>query len=140
MRIPIKAAEPLRPEARKRPPSIHVSLQIGWLLTLSRTPVYEAKNRARTAPAVLNRRPATPPNGCARFRLSSTYASRAETVTKNPRMNSAHAPTDIGDQYLKMGPVSPGVTSMSMCQNLNQLAPRSAVSRIGQTSKVAKLA
>ena len=32
-------AEPLSPEARNNPPSIHVSLQIGWLLTLRSTPV-----------------------------------------------------------------------------------------------------
>ncbi len=55
-------------------------------------------------------------------------------------MNSAQAPTDIGDQYLKLRPVSPGVTSMSMCQNFDQLAPRSAVSRMGQKIKAAKLA
>jgi hypothetical protein len=35
----ISAAEPLNPEARKSPPSDQVSLQIGWLETLSRTPV-----------------------------------------------------------------------------------------------------
>ena len=33
------AAATLSPEARNSPPSAHVSLQIGWLLTLSSTPV-----------------------------------------------------------------------------------------------------
>src|SRR5207248_2997717 len=34
-----QAAAPLRPEARKRPPRVQVSLQTGWLLTASKTPV-----------------------------------------------------------------------------------------------------
>ena len=36
---PESTPAPLRPEARKRPPSDHVSLHTGWLLTLSSTPV-----------------------------------------------------------------------------------------------------
>ncbi len=71
VRSAINAADPLRPEARNRAPSIHVSLQTGWLLTLRRTPVYEAKNRARTPPTMLKARPATPPSGWALLRLSS---------------------------------------------------------------------
>src|ERR1700736_887552 len=108
MRIPIKAAEPLRPEARNRPPSVHVSLQIGWVLTLSRTPVYDAINSANRAPAMMKARPRTPPNGRLispvvepRSRRSSTNDSRADTVAKKPNTRSAQTPTDIGDQYLK---------------------------------------
>ena len=35
----ILAAAPLRPDARKSPPSVQVSLQTGWLLTARSTPV-----------------------------------------------------------------------------------------------------
>ncbi len=75
-----------------------------------------------------------------RERLSSTNASSADTATKKPNISSAQTPTDIGDQYLKLRPWSPGVTSTSMCQNFHQLAPRSVVRSTGQTSSVTKLA
>src|ERR1700687_2197081 len=113
-------------------------------------------NRARTPPTMLKARPRTPPIGAAgastvrnleppgspaepRARLSSTYDSRADTVGNRAKINSAQTPTDIGDQYLKLSPWSPGVTSMSMCQNFNQLAPRSTVSSSGQKINATKL-
>src|SRR5690348_4138772 len=64
--------------------------------------------------------------------MKGFHASRKETATKKPKISSAHTPTDMGDQYLKLRPVSPGVTLTSMCQNLIQLTPRSAVSKMGQ--------
>src|SRR5260370_25179438 len=67
-------------------------------------------------------------------RRSLNHASTADTKTKNPKTSSAQTPTDIGDQYLKLSEVSPGVTLTSMCQTRIQLTPRSAVSRIGQMS------
>src|SRR5229473_70586 len=146
VRSAIRAAEPLKPDARNRPPSIQVSLQIGWLLTLSSTPVYDATNRAKTPPMTLNAWPKTPPIGrpgsptVPRSRRSSTNDSSAETAAKKPKIKSAQTPTDIGDQYLKLRPVSPGVTSTSMCQNFHQLEPRSVVRSTGQTSRVTKLA
>ena len=72
-------------------------------------------------------------------RLLPSHESKADMVTKNPNTSKAHTPTDIGDQYLKLRLVSPGVTFTSMCQNFHQLAPRSAVSRIGQITVVGKL-
>src|SRR5229473_2590101 len=146
MKNATRAAEPLKPDARNRPPSIQVSLQIGWLLTLSSTPVYDATNRAKTPPMTLNAWPKTPPIGrpgsptVPRSRRSSTNDSSAETAAKKPKIKSAQTPTDIGDQYLKLRPVSPGVTSTSMCQNFHQLEPRSVVRSTGQTSRVTKLA
>ena len=63
----------------------------------------------------------------------------AEMSTKKPKTSKAHTPIDIGDRNLKFTPVSPGVTSMSMCQNLDQLTPRSAVRRIGHTIRAGRL-
>ena len=91
-----------------------MSLHTGWLDTASRTPVYPAMNRPTTAPAIdhsLASRPA--PSMPLRSRRS---ASRNDTVTKSPNATSAHAPTDIGDQYLKIGASWPGVVLTSMCQ------------------------
>ena len=67
------------------------------------------------------------------------HASTADTVTKKPKARRAQTPTDIGDQYLKFRPISPGVTSTIMCQNFHQLTPRSAVSKIGQSNVAGKL-
>ena len=50
-----------------------------------------------------------------------------------PNTTSAHAPTDIGDQYLKFRPASPGVVFHSMCQNRDGLAEVQR-SRIGPRS------
>src|SRR3981081_456373 len=103
-------------------------------------------NSPRMPPAMLKARPTTPPNGRAGApddvldRLSSTNASSADTVAKKPKTSRAQTPTDIGDQYLKLRHWSPGVSSISMCQNLGQPAPRSAVSSTGQTNSVIKLA
>src|SRR5256885_6997545 len=128
----MSAAEPLSPDARKSPPSTQVSLQTGWLLTLNRTPVYDAMKMATIAPMMLNALLTSigmmPPP------LFLIQASTAETVTKKPKARRAQTPTDIGDQYLKFRPKSPGVTSTIMCQNFHQLTPRSAVSKIGQSN------
>src|SRR4029077_14005211 len=127
------AAAPLTPEARNSPPSAQVSLQTGWLLTLSSTPVYEAMNRPSTAPTTLNarlRRRGT--KGAPRRWL--IHASTKEMKAKNPKTRSAQTPTDIGDQYLKFRLGSPGVTLTSMCQNLIQLTPRSAVKSNGHSN------
>src|SRR3981081_3501139 len=103
-------------------------------------------NSPRMPPAMLKARPTTPPNGRAGEpedvldRLSSTNASNADTVARKPKTSRAQPPTDIGDQYFTLTSWSPGVTSISMCQNLGQPAPRSAVSSTGQTSSVIKLA
>src|SRR5437879_10994301 len=93
---------------------------------------------ATTAPRTLNARFRGIGTMPALRRLLS-HASKAETVTKNPNTTRAHTPTDMGDQYLKLRPVSPGVTSTIMCQNFHQLTPRSAVSRTGQITVVGKL-
>ena len=55
------AADTLSPEARNSPPRAQVSLQIGWLLTLSRTPVYPATNTPSSAPMTMKTRPIGPP-------------------------------------------------------------------------------
>src|SRR5215469_13510514 len=68
-----------------------------------------------------------------------SHASTNDTNAKNPKIKRAQAPTDIGDQYLKLKLVCPGVTLTSMCQNLVQLSPRSAVRRIGQMTVAGKL-
>src|ERR1700680_2031996 len=97
-------------------------------------------NNPKIAPTTLKARPIVAPSRPAgRPPRSLTHVSSAETATKNPKTVRAHTPTDIGDQYLKFKPVSPGVTSTSMCQNLDQLAPRSAVNRIGQITIAARL-
>src|SRR2546427_12347990 len=131
----MSAAEPLSPDARKSPPSTQVSLQTGWLLTLNRTPVYDAMKMATIAPMMLNARLTTigmmPPP------LFLIQASTAETVTNKPKSRRAQTPTDIGDQYLKLRPVSPGATSTIMCQNFHQLAPTPSVSAMGQISVAA---
>src|SRR5438445_13836867 len=72
-------------------------------------------------------------------RRSLGHASAAETNAKKPNTSSPHAPTDIGDQYLKLIPVSPGVTSTSMCQKRDQLTPRSAVRRMGHSTVATRL-
>src|SRR5437868_4963740 len=138
MRSAMSAAAPPRPDARKRPPSDHVSLHTGWLLTLSRTPVYDATNMPSTAPTTLNSRFSSGGTSGAP-RRSLSHASAADTKANNPNARSAHAPTDIGDQYLKLSPETPGVTSTSMCQKRVQLAPRSAVRRIGQMTVATRL-
>jgi hypothetical protein len=58
--------------------------------------------------------------------------SRNVTVAMAPNTSNAQAPTDIGDQYLKLTPAAPGVVFHSMCQN-RRGRPRSRVSRIGDT-------
>jgi hypothetical protein len=80
------------------------------------------------------------PDRPARERRSRRNDSSAETAAKKPKIKSAQTPTDIGDQYLKLRPVSPGVTSTSMCQNFHQLAPRSVVRSTGHANRVTKLA
>jgi hypothetical protein len=49
-----------------------------------------------------------------------------------PKTASTHEPSDIGDQYLKLSPASPGVVFHSMCQNRHGL-PRSSASSSGAT-------
>src|SRR5439155_1123096 len=61
--------------------------------------------------------------------------SATSRTTKKLNTTRAHAPTDIGDQYLKIGPSPPGVVFTSMCQKRRGL-PRSRVSRTGHTSSV----
>ena len=92
----------------------------------------------RTAPTTLNTRFSSGGTK-GRPRRSLNHASAADTKAKKPNTRSAHAPTDIGDQYLKLTALSPGVTSMSMCQKRGQLTPRSAVRRMGQTTVATKL-
>ncbi len=73
-----------------------------------------------------------------RITRSRTRTSTNDTVTKTPNTTSAQAPTDIGDQYLKIGAlVARAWCSTSMCQKRSGW-PRSRVSRTGQGSSVAK--
>src|ERR1700682_2486622 len=95
--------------------------------------------RPRIAPTRLNVRPKVAPRRPDGRPLSLAHVSSAVTATKRPKNVSAHTPTDIGDAYLKFRLVSPGVASTSMCQNLDQLTPRSAVSRMGQITTATRL-
>src|ERR1700716_2243894 len=95
--------------------------------------------RPRIDPTRLKARPRVAPRRPAGRPLSLAHVSIAETATNKPKNVSAHTPTDIGDAYLKFRLVSPGVTLTSMCQNLDQLAPRSAVSRMGQITTATRL-
>src|SRR5260370_1127948 len=118
--VPARAMTAEPPEGGNRPRGLRVPLKSGGLRTQSSTPVYDATNRAKTPPMTLNAGPKTPPIGrpgsptVPRSRRSSTNDSSAETATKKPKIKSAQTPTDIGDQYLKLRPVSPGGTSTSM--------------------------
>src|SRR5437762_5984406 len=102
----MSAAEPLSPDARKSPPSTQVSLHTGWLLTLNRTPVYDAMKMATIAAMMLDARLTT--MGMMPPPLFLIQASTAEPVTKEPNTRRAETPTDIGDQYLKLSTVAPG--------------------------------
>src|SRR5262245_51569324 len=99
-------------------------------------------NRASTEPTVTQSIPSALSNSCTTILISPelifpsrTSAPRNDTVEKTANNSSAHAPTDIGDQYLKMGPVFPGVVFTTMCQKRSGW-PRSSVSNGGQSSIV----
>ena len=69
-------------------------------------------------------------------RPSRIKVSTNVTSVNRPYSCSAHTPSDMGDQYLKLSPPA-GPVSISMCQKRSG-RPRSAVSRIGQTTSVGK--
>src|SRR5207302_51372 len=103
-----------------------------------RQPRQDARKMPTAAPTTLNARLKT--GGSTGLpRRSLSHASAADTNANTPNTSSPQAPTDIGDQYLKLSPVSPGVTSTSMCQKRVQLTPRSAVRRMGQMMVAGRL-
>src|SRR5947199_9200334 len=78
----------------------------------------------KTRLTAMGRRPKLP--------LLRSHASSAEMPTKKPKSNRPQTPTDIGDQYLKLRPASPGVVFTIMCKSLIPLAILSDVSTNGQ--------
>ena len=65
-----------------------------------------------------------------------TSASTKEIAANALKPSRPHTPTDIGDQYLKLGPFAPGVVFHIMCQNRSGW-PRSRISSGGQHSSTA---
>src|SRR5258708_32611312 len=111
---------------------------MGGLLPLRSAPVKDANSRARIPPTTLNARPRIPPIGrpgsptVPRSRRSSANDPSGDTAANTANTHSTHTPSDIGDQDLKVRPWAPGVTVLSMCPYLHQLAARAAGQRNGQ--------
>src|SRR5450432_132941 len=102
----MSTAAPLSAEATNRPPSAQVSLQTGWFETLSSTPVYDINKNATSEPMISKNEPMP--------RLNSARTNDANEIMLKTK--STHVPSDIGDQYLKFRPPSPGVVLIIMCQ------------------------
>lgn len=65
--------------------------------------------------------------------MRAARASKYAASAKMPKSSSAHVPTEIGDQYLKLKPPLSGVVLIIICQKRSGW-PRSTVSSIAHAT------